>query len=343
MADVSTDRIVLCELRTRHVDRESAVTVHRTGVVLLTHRQGHGVAGSVFTADRAGHRNIATGLFGVDDVVTGNGVELNGQRRRRGVDAIRARGLGAASIACRIRMRDRRTDSIDACSCQYRTRYRHAERAVLCDRRCIALVAHADRHRIAGRGITTGTAGNGDLRCRFGGVDHVIAGEGVQRDRNGRQFRAGRIIGRRIGRAHVTRRVGVTNVSTDRIVLCELRTRHVDREGTVVVHRTGVVLLTDRQGHGVAGSVFTADRAGHRNIATGLIGVDDVVTGNGVELNGQRRGRGVDAIRTSGLGAASIACRIRMRDRRTDSVGACSCQYRTRYRHAERTVLAHGR
>ncbi|SPJ35412.1 hypothetical protein KSP9073_03478 [Kushneria phyllosphaerae] len=180
MADGGADGRVLCQLTARHVDREGTVRVHRAGPGLLAHRQDHGVAGSIFTGNSTCDRYIAPCLVGVDDVVTGNGVELNGQRRGRGVDAIRTSGLGTADVTRGIGMTYRGRNAVGTGRRQYRARHRDAERAVLCDRRCIALVAHADRHRIAGRGIPTGLTGNGDITGCFGGIDHVIAGNRIQ-------------------------------------------------------------------------------------------------------------------------------------------------------------------
>src|SRR5690606_3912218 len=152
-----------------------------------------------------------------------------------------------------------------------------------------------------------GTA-EGDAARRFGGVEHVIAGDRVEADAGGRQ-RGVDAVGRGgDGGTAVTCDTGVGAAGLDLPVGCKHAAVYAHRP--VAVNGTAgsdVAAPSLRDALPVSGLDVAADGTAEGDAARRFGGVEHVIAGDRVEADAGGRQRGVDAVGTVGAGGVGIA------------------------------------
>ncbi len=181
--DRGTDITIGSQHRSRNIhDPGFAIHIHRGLVGLGTDGNRYRIAGFHVIVDATGHRDGLARLAGVNHVIGRDIVDSNRRGGRHRIDTVSVSRIGGGDIACSITRRDRGRD-IPVRS-QHRSRHIHAPGfAIHIHRGLVGLGAHGDRHRIARFHVVIDVTADRDGLPGFSSVNHVIAGDIVDRDR----------------------------------------------------------------------------------------------------------------------------------------------------------------
>ncbi len=220
------------------------------------------------------------------------------------------RSIGRGDVARRIARRDCRRDI--TIRGQHRSRNIHTPGfTVGIHRRLVSLGTDFHRDRITRFHVVIDFTGHRNRLAGLGRVNHVIAGDIVNRDR--RNWRNGintiSVIG--IHGSDVTRRIARGDRSRDIAIGCQHSARNIHAPGLAIgIHRRLVSLGTDCHRNRIARFDFIANLTRHRNGLAGLAGIDDVVSGDIVDRDRRHWRNGIDAICVTGIGGSDVACGI---------------------------------
>src|SRR5690606_19739843 len=173
---------------------------------------------------------------------------------------------------------------------------------------CVVLTVHGHRHRVASLHILTNRTRDSHVGFRLSLVDHVVTGNGV--DRNGGFGQVGVYTVAAVGfsRSGVTGRVFSLNLGVNIAVLDQLSTKHVHVPALATgVTGRGVVLAVHGHSDGVASLDVLTNRTGASDIPFRLSLVDHVVTGNGVDRDGGFGQVSIDSISTVSFSRSGVA------------------------------------
>src|SRR5690606_16444116 len=143
---------------------------------------------------------------------------------------------------------------------------------------------------------------------RFGGVEHVIAGDRVEADAGGRQRGVDAVGTVGAGGVGIAGVIEGGDAGLDLAVGGQHAAGYADSPGAAVgIDGGGVAAATDRDGHAVTGLDVAADGTAEGDAARGVGGVEQAFAARrSADLAGGRQ-RGVDAVGTVGAGGVGIA------------------------------------
>ncbi len=180
--DRCTDITIRCQHRTRHIDAPGlAVGIHRRLVGLGPHGNRHRITGFHVVINVTADGDGLAGLSSINHVIGRDVVDSNRRGWRNGIDTVSVSRIGRGDVARRI-ARGHRGTHITIGS-QHRSRHVNAPGlAVHIHRSLVRLGTDGDRHRITRFHVVIDLTGDGNGLTRLAGVNHIIAGDIVDRD-----------------------------------------------------------------------------------------------------------------------------------------------------------------
>src|SRR5690606_38287691 len=164
----------------------AAIGIDGGGVAAATDRDGHAVTVPGVAADATAEGDAAGRFGGVDQVIAGDRVEADAGGRQPGAAAVPYATLFRSGIAGVIEGGDAGLDL--AVGGQHAAGYADTPRAAIgIDGGGVAAATDRDGHAVTGLDVAADGTAEGDAPRRFGGVEHVIAGDRVEADAGGRQ------------------------------------------------------------------------------------------------------------------------------------------------------------
>ena len=307
-ADAGFDAVARREIGAWNADAVAVVGGHGSVIGVGSHADRDRVAGLGIARHAAGDGDIAGGFGRVQDVVGSDAAHADagagGDVHRVGVvvadgDAVAIRVAGGDAGAHRTAVRQHAAGNAGAegQACQHG--------------RGVAVAADAQRHGVTHLGVATDRAGDGHVPCGFCGIDDVVGGDGVHRDR-GAGAGVHRVGVRGAGAAGIAQGVAGGDAHADALACVgrQVGTGHVDAEAAVGGHRAGVDHAVHAHRDGVAGLRVAADAAGDRHRACAFSRIDDVVRGDRVH-----RDRGFDGGRGAAAASAAVGGNLLLRGR----------------------------
>ena len=286
------DRVIRIghQLAARDSDAENA-TVHRPAVFDAVDRDDHRVAVGDIAADAAGDRDRPTGFGEIDQVVRGHRVQRDARLRYIGIDP---EGLvvdrGGLAIDAAGAGRDAGLHGLVRVGGQFAAGHVDAETPIA-DHAGVGATIHDHRHRVTVDDIAADAAGERHDGAGLRSADHVVRGHGIEADARVRNegvaavgliVDSSRLTGRAAGtggNAGLYRLVGIGDQFAARYRNAEL----------TAADRPAVFDAVDDERDDVAVHHIATDRAGDRDQATGLRGIDDVVRSDRVQHDARGR------------------------------------------------------
>src|SRR5690606_26384660 len=156
--------------------------------------------------------------------------------------------------------------------------------------------------------VLTNRTGDGHVGFGLSLVDHVITGNGVDRDGSFRQVGIDTVAAVSFSAGRVTGRVFRFHLGVNITVLSQLSTRNVHVPSLAVGINGGrVVLAVHGHSDGVASLDIFTHGTGDGHVGFGLSLVDHIITGNGVNRDGGFRQRGLHTVVAVSFSASGIA------------------------------------
>ncbi|MHC3924925.1 hypothetical protein ACI0FW_03863 [Alcaligenes nematophilus] len=298
---------VSSQLSTRNVYVPGlAISVNGGGVILAVHGHSDSVASLHILANRTGDGHVGLRLGLVDHIVASNGVDGNRSFRQIGIDTVATVSFSRSGVTCSVFGLN--LGVYVRILGQFSTRNVHVPGlAIGINGGRVILTVDRHGHRVTGLHILANRTSDGHVRLGLSLVDHVVTGNGVDRDRSFGQIGIDTVAAVGFSTGWVARSIFSLNLGVYTAVLGQFGTRNVYVPGLAIgINGGGVVLTVDRHGHGITGlNVFTHGTSdGH--VGLGLSLVDHVVTRNGVDGNRSFWQVGIDTVATVSFSRSGV-------------------------------------
>ncbi len=283
------------QIRRRHGYAPAAVCLHGGGVVHAVQRYGDGLAR--FGVGHAVNDQILLRFGRIDDVVVAD--NFNRYRRRGGVHAV----LAACRRAVAVHVGDAHLDAGIAVlqAAQIGRRYGRRPVAAGIHRRGVRLAAESDGNGLVFFHIG-GRAGQHQVRAFLCRVNHVVGGDGVDADGNGRQIHLHVVAdGNRIARRALAFHGHGDRARIQRADVCR---RNGRRPGAIRQHgsRVGFTVDGDRQRRASAQPVAGA---GNNQVLRVFDAVDHIIARHSIDAQARQVGVNSNvALASSGVAVA---------------------------------------
>ena len=317
------------QIRRRNAQRPAAVRACGCGVVFAVQRHGHGLAR--FGGGGAGYGQIGLRFSGIQNIVGRQGIDGHGRRGR--IHAVLAARRGAVAV----HVGDAHLYAGVAILkvCQIRRRYGVSPVTAVVHCRAIDFAVQADGHGLPGFHVG-GRTGQHQISALLRRVNHVVGGDGIDADGNGRQiYRHVVADGNR-----VARRAVAGNADFDGAFRPCAHVGGRDRRapGAVRQHCSRIVFTVDGDGQRRARRQPVAG-TGDDQVLRVLDGVDHVITRDGVDA--QARQVSVDS--DLALAGAGVAVAVGDGRRHTQAAVAQRGQHVRRHVHGPGQIVLHRR
>ena len=316
-----------CQIRRRNAQRPAAVRACGCGVVFAVQRHGHGLAR--FGGGGAGYGQIGLRFCGVQNIVSRQG--MNGHGRRGCIHAV----LAACRSAVAVHVGDAHLHAgVTVLKvCQIRRGYGPGPVTAVVHGSCVDFAVHTDGHGLPGFHVG-GRTGQHQIRALLRRVNHVVGGDGVDADGNGRQiYRHVVADGNRVARRAVADHADFDGAFRPR---AHVGGRDRRAPGAVRQHRGRIVFTVDGDGQRRACRQPVAG-AGDDQVLRVFDGVDHVITRNGVDA--QARQVSVDS--DFALAGAGVAVAVGDGRRYAQAAVAQRGQHVRRHVHGPGEVVLH--
>ncbi len=338
-------RDVACRITRGHASGDIAIdgqygtgNIHAPGLAIGIHRRlvglgpdfnGNRITGFDFIADLTGDGNSLTRFGRINHVIAGDIINRDRRHWRNRIDTVSVAGIRSGDIACGIARGDGGTNI--TIRCQHRTRYVDAPGFTIgIHRGLIDLGTDFYGNRIARFGFIANLTGDRNRLAGFAGVNHVIAGDIVDRYRCGWCNRIDAVSMAGISRGDIACGIACGDRSRDIAIRGQHRTRNVHTPGfTIGIHCRLVRFRANFNGNRIARFHFIANLPGDRNRLAGFAGVNHVIAGDVVDSNRCGWCNGIDTVSVAGIRGGDIAGGIACGDGRAHIT--VRCQHRTRY------------